>query len=116
MSTCDLPSLFAGKLHATFCRERVKNVKGRDFYDFVWYVARGVKPNYEYLEQKLRQSGHWRKGEKFDVPAFKKWALGRLEALDIDAAKRDVERFIANPRTLDGWTKESFRAAIRDGL
>src|SRR5690606_2410236 len=40
VTTCDLPSLCAGKLHATFCRERIRNVKGRDFYDFLWYVGR----------------------------------------------------------------------------
>ena len=29
VTTCDLPSLFAGKLHATFCRARISNEKGR---------------------------------------------------------------------------------------
>ena len=33
----DLPSLFAGKLHALLCRAYVK---GRDWYDFIWYVTR----------------------------------------------------------------------------
>jgi len=112
VTTCDLPSLFAGKLHATFCRERVRNVKGRDFYDLLWYVARNITPNYFYLEQKLRQSGHWKESDPFNAEAFRKWARTRLETLDIEAAKKDVERFIATPRSLDGWSKEAFLAAL----
>jgi predicted nucleotidyltransferase component of viral defense system len=110
--TCDLPSLFAGKLHATFCRDRVRNVKGRDFYDLLWYVGRGVTPNYTYLERKLAQSGHWPSDTPFTADAFKAWAKARLETLDIAAAKADVERFLPNPRVLDGWSQESFRAAL----
>lgn len=112
VTTCDLPSLFAGKLHATFCRERIQNVKGRDFYDLLWYVGRGVKPNYLYLENKLRQSGHWRESDPFSAKSFKSWATGKLKNIDIEAAKRDIERFIPHPRVLDGWTYELFVAAL----
>lgn len=112
VTTCDLPSLFAGKLHAAFCRDRVVNVKGRDFYDLLWYVGRGIKPNYSYLEAKLRQSGNWPEQESFDIAAFSAWALSRLSQIDIDAAKRDVERFVPDPRVLAGWSREAFVAAI----
>ncbi len=112
VNTCDLPSLFAGKLHATFCRERVTNVKGRDFYDLIWYVGRGVKPNFRYLEAKLKQSGNWPKEQPFDTAAFRLWALAKIEKLDIAAAKRDVERFLPDQRVLDAWSRELFNAAI----
>jgi hypothetical protein len=59
----DLPSLFAGKLHAVLCRGWKSRVKGRDFYDFVWYVRRGIQPNLEHLEVRMRQSGHWEGGD-----------------------------------------------------
>ena len=110
--TCDLPSLFAGKLHATFCRKRVNNIKGRDWYDFLWYVARGIKPNYIYLESKLRQSGNWPVTSEFTPDAFKEWAKAQLNNFDVDAAKHDIRRFINDPRSLDGWSKDAFRAAI----
>lgn len=113
--TCDLPSLFAGKLHATFCRKRVNNIKGRDWYDFLWYVARDIKPNYIYLESKLRQSGNWPASSDFTPDAFKEWAKDQLTNVDFETAKQDVRRFIANQRSLDGWSKDAFRAAI-DGL
>lgn len=112
VTTCDLPSLLAGKLHAAFCRDRVRNVKGRDFYDLLWYVARNVKPNYTYLELKLKQSGHWPDDAPFDASVFKTWARTRLETLDVEAAKKDVERFIANPNVLSGWSKAAFLAAV----
>lgn len=62
----DLPSLFAGKLHAVLCRGWKSRVKGRDFYDFVWYVGRGIQPNLEHLEVRMRQSGHWEGGRSRD--------------------------------------------------
>jgi len=112
VNTCNLPSLFAGKLHATFCRERISNVKGRDFYDLIWYVGRGTKPNLQYLEAKLRQSGNWPKDQAFNSQGFGKWAVAKIESLDIAAAKRDVERFVPDQRVLDGWSHELFIAAI----
>ncbi|MBM4253862.1 MAG: nucleotidyl transferase AbiEii/AbiGii toxin family protein [Deltaproteobacteria bacterium] len=112
VTTFDLPSLFAGKLHATFCRDRITNVKGRDFYDLLWYVGRGVKPNLAYLEAKLRESGHLLRQEAFTAPAFRSWALARLEKLDIDAAKSDLQRFLPDQRSLEAWSPELFKAAI----
>ncbi len=55
----DLGSLFAGKLHAVLCRGWKNRVKGRDFYDFVWYVGRKVAPNLRHLDARMRQSKHW---------------------------------------------------------
>ena len=110
--TCDLPSLFAGKLHATFCRKRVNNIKGRDWYDFLWYVTRGIKPNYTYLGTKLRQSGNWPANSEFTPDAFKEWAKNQLANFDVETAKQDIRRFITDPRSLDGWSKDAFRAAI----
>jgi predicted nucleotidyltransferase component of viral defense system len=110
--TCDLPSLFAGKLHATFCRKRINNIKGRDWFDFLWYVGRGIKPNYIYLESKLRQSGNWPVSIEFTPDTFKAWAKDQLINFDVEIAKRDIRRFIADPRSLDGWSKDAFYAAI----
>ncbi len=108
--TCDLTSLFSGKIHATFCRGLRNNVKGRDWYDVLWYIGQKVKPNWLYLEKKVRDSGHW-EGE-FSPELFRIWAKCQVEQLDIGAAKRDIERFIIDPRRLDAWSKELFQAAI----
>jgi len=62
----DRPSLFAGKLHAVFCRGWKSRVKGRDFYDFVWYVGRNIRPNLRnrYVPQRLRYPYHPRLGSR----------------------------------------------------
>jgi hypothetical protein len=109
--TCDLPSLMAGKLHATFCRGLRKNIKGRDWYDLLWYVGQGIKPNWVYLEAKLRDSGHW--NTKFSPKLFQEWAIEQVSALNVESAKLDVRRFIKDIRKLDGWNKELFCAAIQ---
>jgi len=44
--------------------------------------------------------------------ALRTWALAKLGTLDIEAAKRDVERFVPDQRVLDGWSRELFHAAI----
>lgn len=56
----DLSSLFAGKLHAVLCRSWKSRVKGRDFYDYLWYLTHKVTPNLPHLEARMRQSGYWK--------------------------------------------------------
>jgi len=51
-------SLFAGKLHAILCRSWKNRVKGRDFYDYVWYLARGTAVNIEHLRHRMFQAGN----------------------------------------------------------
>ena len=57
----DLPCLFAGKLHAILCRDWKSRVKGRDFYDFVWYLGRQVPCNLGHLQARMTQTGHGRR-------------------------------------------------------
>lgn len=108
--TCTKPSLMAGKLHATFCRGPRNNVKGRDWYDLLWYVGQGTIPNWSYLENKLRDSGHWQ-GE-FTPEKFCGWAKEVIKDLDVEAAKRDIRRFIKDPDRLSAWSTELFTAAM----
>ena len=54
-----LPDLFAGKMHALLFRKWKNRVKGRDWYDFVWYAADHPQLNLAHLEQRMRQTGHW---------------------------------------------------------
>jgi len=108
--TCNLPSLFAGKIHAAFCRGLRGDVKGRDWYDFLWYIGQRIEPNWVYLEAKLRNSMHWT--GKFSRDLFRTWAKGEIEKLDIKAAKADLVRFLRDPRQLDGWSHATFNAAI----
>jgi predicted nucleotidyltransferase component of viral defense system len=104
----DLPSLFAGKVHALLCRNYLK---GRDWYDFIWYTARGTPINHALLSAALRQQGPWKGGHQTTDAA---WCARELRALiertDFRRAREDVRRFV-KPRelpSLDLWTRDFF--------
>ena len=109
-----LPSLFAGKLHAILCRNWSSRPKGRDWYDLVWYVANGYRVDLTHLSARLAQSCDWQEREEvtFDGKASWEFVLQRLnnriENLDIESARRDVESFISDRRVLDIWSREFF--------
>ncbi len=104
----DLPSLYAGKLHALLCREYMK---GRDWYDFVWYTARWTPANYALLSSALHQIGPWT-GK--NVPVDRAWCLERLQerirAIDWKQAREDVRRFVKSNEwpSLELWSTEFF--------
>ena len=106
----DLSSLYAGKLHALLCREYLK---GRDWYDFIWYTARRIPANYALLSSALNQTGPW-KGK--NVKADRAWCLERLQdrikAIDWKQAREDVRRFVKSNDlpSLDLWKAELFQA------
>lgn len=106
----DLPSLFAGKLHAVLCRGWKNRVKGRDFYDFVWYVGRGIQPNLEHLEARMRQSGHWN-GGTITRNVLVDLLRERFATIDFKQAADEVRVFLSDPRELQLWSREFF-----DGL
>lgn len=58
INVCDEPSLFAGKIHAVIYRSWKSRVKGRDLYDYVFYLSHSSKFNLYYLEEKLRESSY----------------------------------------------------------
>jgi predicted nucleotidyltransferase component of viral defense system len=102
------PSLFSGKLHALLCRPYVK---GRDWYDFTWYVAHGIQVNYTLLENALKQLGPW---QNQSLQINKKWLTDNLRekvaTLDWEAAKNDVRNFIKQREqtSIDLWDQNFF--------
>ncbi|MFN4942348.1 MAG: nucleotidyl transferase AbiEii/AbiGii toxin family protein [Akkermansiaceae bacterium] len=103
----DLGSLFAGKLHALLCRGWKQRVKGRDFYDFVWYVGRKIQPNLLHLDARMRQSGHWN-GKPIDGDILTQMLIERFAAVDVTQAAEDVRVFLQDTRELDLWSSEFF--------
>jgi predicted nucleotidyltransferase component of viral defense system len=102
------PSLFAGKMHAVLCRGWKTRVKGRDWYDLVWYVARGTPLDLPHLERRMRQSGHYSGDAALDEPGFRSLLARRIESLDVGAARSEVERFLVDPATVSVWSREFF--------
>lgn len=106
----DLPSLFAGKMHALLCRDWKGRVKGRDWYDFAWFTAREVPVRIDHLAARLRQSGHLAADAPFRDETLRQRLAARIESLDVDRARADVVRFIADPAAADVWSREFFHA------
>ena len=106
------PSLFAGKVHALLCREYIK---GRDWYDFLWYTSQGIKINYQFLASALKQQGQW-KGQDIDVNLD--WCMAELEkaikSIDWKTTAEDVRRFVrvVEQPSLNLWSKELFLAQL----
>lgn len=89
----DLASNFALKIHALLCRPYLK---GRDWYDFNWYVKQGVKPNLGHLYHALLQYGPWQGVENLVVNEnWLRTALQeKIDSIDWKAAADDVQRFL----------------------
>ena len=107
----DLPSLFAGKLHAMLFRDWKSRVKGRDFYDFVWYISRRVPVNLPHLEARIIQSKE-QQTERFNIDAVQTLLKDRIRSVDIAAAAEDVRPFLRDPRELQLWNEEFFMQLI----
>ena len=105
----DLGSLFAGKLHAVLCRGWKQRVKGRDFYDFVWYVGRKVQPNFQHLDARMRQSGHWN-GEPIDATILNQLLRERFQGIDFKQAADEVRVFLTDSRELELWSLDFFNS------
>lgn len=100
----DQPSLFAGKIHAVLCRSWKNRVKGRDLYDYLFYLSRNVPVNLKHLNARLEDTGF----SGGDIETIKKLLNIRFESIDFNQAKQDVLPFVKNPAVLDAWSKELF--------
>ncbi len=108
----DRTSLFAGKIHALLCREYVK---GRDWYDFLWYSGRNFKINHGFLASALKQNGPW-KGRDFPVDDIwcRKEIGRRIRAIDWAGAAEDVRRFVrdSEQESLALWSRKLFLSQL----
>jgi len=109
----DLPSNFALKIHALLCRGFLK---GRDWYDFNWYIKRGVAPNLPHLKNALVQFGPWQ-GESdlaVDLDWVKSALQSKIDSIDWKAAAGDVERFLkpAELKGLELWSARFFSTRL----
>lgn len=107
-----LPDLFAGKMHAVLCRRWKSRVKGRDWYDLVWYAAYHPQLDLDHLEQRMIQSGHLDQGEHLTREKFLALTLKAIEKVNVEQARKEVEPFVRDPEALEVWSKEFFRDVV----
>lgn len=105
MTRCvTLPDLFAGKMHALVFRKWGHRIKGRDWYDFEWYVRNGIPLDFDHFRQRAIDFN----GEDLNKEDFLKLLTERLSAADIKSVKNDVVSFVKNPSELDIWSNDYF--------
>lgn len=113
MKVFDEPTLFAGKIHAILCREYRNRIKGRDYYDYLFYIGKGSKFNLKYLENKLKNtSGKIDANEVLTLEQVKNLLKEKFESTDYDSAKEDVSNFISDKDGLKIWKKELFISTL----
>ncbi len=110
----DAPSLFAGKLHAVIGRSWKNRVKGRDLYDYVFYLSKDIPVNVKHLRERLIQSGHIDEQANCSLDDIKNMLYERFDQIDYEQAKSDVEPFIRDVDVLNIWSRDFFRQITKD--
>lgn len=105
MTRClTLPNLFAGKMHALVFRTWKNRVKGRDWYDFEWYVRNSVPLNFHHLQVRIREFN----GKELDRKQFAELLKEKLALADMAQVKNDVRPFLKNANDIDIWSNDYF--------
>lgn len=104
--------LFAGKMAAILYRAWKGRVKGRDWYDLIWYIQNKVPLRLSYLEACLRQSGNLGPNDSLDRHKLIEMLNVKIQSIDWESAKVDMRSFISDPHTLDIWSSHFFSALI----
>lgn len=103
----DLPSLFAGKLHAVLCR---KYTKGRDYYDLIWYISQHIQPNFVLLNNAVQQTEHqeWH----IDKDNLPKLLKDRFQMTDFSKVRADITPFLMDSKEARFFEEKYFLSLI----
>lgn len=104
----DKESLLAGKIHAILCRGWKTRTKGRDLYDYVFFLANDTKVNLELLKNKLIESNYVTSNEILNIDKIKELLIDKFNQIDYKEAIEDVKPFIKNVDSLNIWSKDFF--------
>lgn len=104
----DESSLFAGKIHAILCRNWNYRTKGRDLYDYIFYLSKGIKVNLDLVKEKLINSGAISRNDIFNIDILKEMLNIKFKEINYTDAKEDVITFIEDKDSLNLWNSEFF--------
>lgn len=107
----DLPGLYAGKMSAALFRKWKNRVKGRDWYDVMWYIQNRVELDLAHLIERAKESE-----PTADVSTREKLLAAfdaRIDTIDFETAKEDVLPYLRDPKEVDIWSREFFKEYIR---
>ena len=103
-----LPDLFAGKMSAVLYRQWQTRVKGRDWYDLIWFIQNNVPLHLAHLEQRLRYFDYYQEKDPITRDVLMKLLHEKIQHLDIKRAKNDIMKFIKDSSRLDAWSHQLF--------
>lgn len=106
----DKSSLFAGKIHAVIARSWKNRVKGRDLYDYVYYLSLNTKVNLKHLEERLKQTKTIEQNTDLTRSLLIELLDDRFDQMDYERAKLDIRPFIKDQTTLDLWSRNFFKS------
>ncbi|MCQ2802249.1 MAG: nucleotidyl transferase AbiEii/AbiGii toxin family protein [Bacilli bacterium] len=113
VKTFDMETLFASKLIAILNRKWDSRLKGRDFYDYLFYLSKDTKVNLSFLNNGLRKFGYLDSNEQFSLDTLKKVLIDKFNEVNFDECKKDVLRFIKNNDSIiSGFNKETFMVSV----
>ena len=107
-----LPDLFAGKLHAVLCRKWKTRVKGRDWYDLVWYVGHHPRLHLSHLESRMRHSGDWTGSASLTKSDLLDRLRSAIVRLDVDQIRQETDRYVRDKSSLALWHPDFFRQIV----
>ena len=110
----DQSSLFAGKIHAILCRNWGKRTKGRDLYDYIFFLANNISVNLNLIRNKLLDSEYIKEEENFDIDILKQLLIEKFTQINYTEAKEDVLPFIKNNNSLTLWNSDFFISITND--
>ena len=110
----DVSSLFAGKIHAILCRLWKNRVKGRDLYDYVFYLSNKIKPNLNHLQARLIDSNYIKPNDEFNKKILKDILINHFSHIDVASAKQDVAPFLSDSNKISLWSNDFFIRITED--
>ncbi len=105
--------LFAGKMHAILCRSWKTRVKGRDWYDLIWFVANETPVHLAHLTSRMQQSGHLPPAKSLTHKNLIDFLKKKIQTVDWNQARDDVKTFLYDPKVLDIWSEQFFLDLIQ---
>ena len=87
-------------------------MKGRDWYDLVWYLGRHPQLRMSHLEQRMRQSGDWVGEGALDRATLLQRLKDGIAILDVAQARQEVERFVRDKASLEVWSRSFFQQIV----
>ena len=104
----DKESLFAGKIHAILCRNLNYRTKGRDLYDYIFFLSKDIHVNLDLLKNKLIESNYISKDTNLDINKVKELLIEKFKTINYKDAIEDVKPFIKDISSLNLWNEDFF--------